>query len=67
MGLFKCRHDWRVHRKSNVLQMDCMGMPLRLYSIICVKCGELTQEWVDVHESVLKELETGESVLLKWT
>ena len=66
MGLFKCNHDWKRTEKSNVLQLDDMGYPLRLYICKCTKCGKSDQMWIDVSEKVLKELETGESVLLKW-
>ena len=68
MGLFKrkCNHDWKLIKKSNVLQQDGMGYPLRLYIQKCTKCGKSEQVWVDVSEEALKELLTGESVLLKW-
>jgi hypothetical protein len=66
MGLFKCNHDWKRTAKSNVLQLDDMGYPLRLYICKCTKCGKSDQMWIDVSEKALKELETGESVLLKW-
>ena len=68
MGLFKreCKHDWKLAEKSNVLQQDDMGYPLRLYIQKCTKCGKSEQVWVDVSEEALKELLTGESVLLKW-
>lgn len=64
--LFKCNHDWKVTEKSNVLQQDNMGYPLRLYIRQCSKCGKSEQVWFDVSEKALKELETGKSVLLKW-
>ncbi len=68
MGLFKrkCEHNWKLAEKSNVLQQDDMGYPLRLYIQKCTKCGKSEQVWVDVSEEALKELSTGESVLLKW-
>lgn len=68
MSLFKkkCEHDWKLTEKSNVLQQDDMGCPLRLYIWKCAKCGKSEQVWVDVSEEALKELTTGESVLLKW-
>ena len=68
MSLFKrkCNHNWKLTEKSNVLQQDDMGYPLRLYIQKCTKCGKSEQVWVDVSEEALKELLTGESVLLKW-
>ena len=68
MSLFKrkCEHDWKLTEKSNVLQQDDMGYPLRLYIQKCAKCGKSEQVWVDVSEEALKGLSTGESVLLKW-
>lgn len=67
MELFKCRsHKWRLTHISNVLQQDSMGYPLRLCIVECSKCGKPDQIWMDVAEESLKELETGESVLLEW-
>ena len=68
MSLFKrkCNHNWKLTEKSNVLQQDDMGYPLRLYIQKCTKCGKSEQVWVDVSEEALKELVTGESVLLRW-
>ena len=43
-----------------------MGYPLRLCIVECTKCGESYQMWMDVSEDELKELKTGESVLLEW-
>lgn len=68
MRLFKnkCSHNWKVTERSNVLQQDDMGYPLRLCICECSKCGVSDQQWIDAAEEELKELETGESVLLKW-
>lgn len=66
MKLFKCNHDWETTERSNVIQQDDMGYPLRLCIWECSKCGKSDQVWLDVSEEALKELETGESVLLKW-
>ncbi len=63
----KCKHVWRVVERSNVLQLDDMGYPLRLFIVKCEKCGKIDQQWIDVHEDCLKELDTGDSVLCKWT
>lgn len=61
-----CKHDMKVTERSNVLQQDEMGYPLRLVIFECVKCGESDQIWLDVPESELDELRTGKSVLLHW-
>ena len=66
MGLFGCNHNWEISEKSNVLQLDYMGYPLRLYICKCSKCSEYEQRWIDVPKKELEELETGKSVLLKW-
>ena len=66
MGLFKCSHDWHIAERSNVLQLDYMGYPLRLFICKCSKCGTSSQQWIDVPLKELEELDTGESVLLKW-
>lgn len=63
---FLCNHDWHITEASNVLQLDNMGYPLRLFICECSKCGKSEQRWIDVSENTLKELDTGESVLLKW-
>ncbi len=44
-----------------------MGYPLRLFVVKCDKCGKMDQQWIDVNEKCLKELDTGDSVLCKWT
>ena len=61
-----CNHDYKVIEKSNALQQDDMGYPLRLYICKCQKCGKTDQKWIDVDVKELKELETGESFLLEW-
>lgn len=66
MGLFKCKHNWEIIESSNVIQLDDMGYPLRLFICKCSKCGKFDQQWIDVDEEALEELETGKSVLLKW-
>lgn len=66
MSLFECKHNWEKKYRSNALQMDCMGYPLRLFVCKCSKCGEYTQKWIDVSKEELDELETGESVLVEW-
>lgn len=68
MSLFKCKckHNWTINLRSNVLQQDDMGYPLRLCICKCLKCGASDQQWLDVNEKELEELKTGKSVLLKW-
>lgn len=67
MGIFKCNHNWEIVKRSNVIQQDEIGYPLRLFICKCSKCGEISHQWIDVDESELRELETGESILLKWS
>ena len=63
----KCyHHDYNVSERSNILQVDDMGYPLRLFICKCSKCGHSEQQWIDVAIEELDELKTGESVLLKW-
>ena len=68
MFLFKkkCSHRFIITERSNALQQDSMGYPLRLCICKCEKCGYSKQEWIDVLEDELEELKTGESFLLKW-
>lgn len=66
MGLFKCNHTWVIDQRSNVIQLDSMGYPLRLFLCRCPRCNMSDQQWIDVDEDELEELETGQSVLLKW-
>lgn len=62
----KCIHTMKIIQKSNVLQQDEMGYPLRLCICQCSKCGKSEQMWIDVSKECLEELKTGESVLLEW-
>ena len=66
MGLFRCSHDWKVEQRSNVIQFDGQGYPLRLFVVKCLKCGKYDQHWIDVDVSEVEELRTGKSVLLEW-
>ena len=66
MKLFKCKHKWELDKRSNMLQQDSMGYPLRLFILQCSKCEESKQMWIDVAVEELEELKTGESVLVKW-
>ena len=56
----------RYIKKSNVLQVDDLGYPLRLCIFHCDKCGKSEQQWVDVPKEELAGLDSGDSVLLKW-
>lgn len=64
--MFKCKHIWIKEKRSNALQLDEMGYPLRLFICKCASCGKTDQQWIDVNEEELNELNTGESFLLKW-
>ena len=68
MKLFKkpCVHEWKIREKTNALQLDHMGYPLRLCLVKCSKCSESGQRWIDVPLKELEELKTGESFLLEW-
>lgn len=66
MRLFECSHKWEIIERSNALQQDDMGYPLRLFICKCSKCGKYDQQWIDVAEKELEELKTGESFLLEW-
>ena len=65
MKLFKKlfhKHNFNnVGHKSNVIQYDSMGYPLRLYIMKC-DCGITNQEWIDVPESSV----TDKDVILRW-
>ena len=62
----KCKHDFVITERSNVLQLDDMGYPLRLVIAKCKHCEYSDQIWIDVPTEEYREIETGESVLLKW-
>lgn len=61
-----CKHKYRTTERSNVLQLDDLGYPLRLYIETCTKCGEGRQQWIDVPVKEMEELDDGSSVLLRW-
>lgn len=65
-GNVKCEHEWRVEKRSNALQCDSMGYPLRLFICKCAKCGASDQRWLDVPVAETNDLKTGESFLLTW-
>lgn len=64
--LRSCNHDWDIEKRSNILQLDDMGYPLRLCICKCSKCKKYKQLWIDVAEDELDELKNDKSYLLKW-
>ena len=54
----KCSHEWVTSHRSNIVQLDEMGYPLRLFLLRCRKCGETDQQWIDsaisTKDSILK-------------
>ncbi len=60
-------HGFKIVERSNVLQQDSMGYPLRLCICQCTKCRKTEQQWLDTSEEALQELDDGRSVLLEWT
>ena len=67
MKLFKCKHKWEIKERSNALQQDNMGYPLRLFICKCSKCNKIEHQWIDVPEKELEELKDGKSFLVKWS
>lgn len=59
-------HDWEVTERSNIIQQDDMGYPLRLCIVTCKRCGKSDQIWLDTNISAIQEIENGKSVLLEW-
>lgn len=59
-------HDWKVTERSNTIQQDDMGYPLRLCIVTCKRCGKSDQMWLDTDISALNEVENGKLVLLEW-
>lgn len=57
--MFIHRHNFELYERSNVIQLDSMGYPLRLCILMC-KCGMSRQEWLD-SERVENDVE------LKWS
>lgn len=68
MGLFRkrCSHDYKITDRSNALQLDEMGYPLRLCICKCEKCGKSEQQWIDTAERALDEVDSGKSFIVKW-
>lgn len=53
-------HDWKLKERSNVIQFDEMGYPLRLFICECSKCGKSEQMWFD-------STECKKDVVLEWS
>lgn len=68
MRLFKkvCSHNYKITERSNALQLDERGYPLRLCICQCGKCGKSEQQWIDTAETALDELDSGKSFIVKW-
>lgn len=66
MGLFRCKHDYRVISMSNVLDINNFGAVTRLCRCECEKCGKTINEWCDVSVTTIRELDNGKSVLAEW-
>ena len=66
MAIF-CKHPRSVPvAKSNVIQLDQSGFPMRLETMECQICHKRYFTWIDIKKSELDELSTGKSVLCKW-
>lgn len=57
--MFIHRHDFKLYERSNVIQLDDMGYPLRLCILMC-KCGMSRQEWLDTSR-------VEDDIELKWS
>lgn len=56
------KHNFnKLYEKSNVIQYDDMGYPLRLYIMEC-DCGMTDQQWIDVPTKSV----TDKDVVLEW-
>ena len=59
MAIF-CRHPKSVIvAKSNVIQFDQSGFPMRLETMECLICGKKYYAWNYIKKSELDELSTG--------
>ena len=63
MKLWKCKHNYIIAEKSNILQLDDMGYPLMLCIAKCRKCGKSKQIWVDVNKKLIYN---NKYEILKW-
>ena len=53
-------HKYWVKNRSNVIQFDTMGYPLRLFIVRCDCCGKEKMMWID-------STECKQDVVLKWS
>ena len=53
-------HKWHTIERSNVIQHDVIGYPLRLFICKCERCKKTKQLWID-------SVECKSDVILKWT
>lgn len=53
-------HKWVLSERSNVIQFDDMGYPLRLFNCQCSRCKKHERMWID-------STECNKDVELKWT
>jgi len=53
-------HQWRIKQRSNVIQYDDMGYPLRLFICECKYCMKSEQMWID-------STECKNDVVLQWS
>ena len=56
--------NYNITDRSNVLQLDEMGYPLRLCIVKCPICGKTDQMWLDTN---VDELKNPNNVILKWS
>lgn len=63
MRLWKCKHNYMITEKSNILQLDDMGYPLMLCIAKCCKCGKSKQIWIDVDKKLIYN---NKYEILKW-
>lgn len=52
-------HQWRIKQRSNVIQSDSLGYPVRLFICECSRCRKSEQIW-------LASTECKNDVVLQW-
>ena len=55
------KHKMEITERSNIIQYDDMGYPLRLCICTCVKCGASEQMWLDTLNRT-----NADDVVIKW-
>lgn len=53
-------HSYCLKNRSNTIQFDTMGNPLRLFIVECDRCGKSKMMWID-------SAECKKDVILKWS